>query len=88
MKMNKKLIAGVMLAVMRAAVFTGCGGEKKEEEAPAAGGKGAEIFGAARRAEGRGDHGLARFAQKDRREREKGGGGLCLRSLHSGAGAQ
>ena len=26
--------------------------------------KGAEIFGAARRAEGRGDHGLARFAQK------------------------
>ena len=31
MKMNKKLIAGVMLAVMSAAVFTGCGGEKKEE---------------------------------------------------------
>ena len=27
MKMNKKLIAGVMLAVMSAAVFTGCGGE-------------------------------------------------------------
>ena len=39
MKMNKKLIAGVMLAVMSAAVFTGCGGEKKEEAAPAAGGK-------------------------------------------------
>ena len=37
--MNKKLIAGVMLAVMSAAVFTGCGGEKKEEAAPAAGGK-------------------------------------------------
>ena len=40
MKMNKKLIAGVMLAVMSAAVFTGCGGEKKEKAAaPAAGGK-------------------------------------------------
>ena len=39
MKMNKKLIEGVMLAVMSAAVFTGCGGEKKEEAAPAAGGK-------------------------------------------------
>lgn len=39
MKMNKKLIAGVMLTVMSAAVFTGCGGEKKEEAAPAAGGK-------------------------------------------------
>lgn len=38
MKMNKKLVAGILMAVMGAAVFTGCGGEKKEEAA-AAGGK-------------------------------------------------